>query len=413
MDKLRRFLNNTPPEYIQRFLKSFSRIGWEDIDWTAKPRSRTDQLERAVRNTTEKIEPLITATIEQIEKIADETGRRSLRDVLDPEEHDLEAFDQLPDPRACAIWVLQISTDLFERALEIDYASRKRTPKFWSGFILDGNPPLPEAFDGRRHVEFETDVQNIFASSAGLRGSSHIEWFRRMTTDPLTGERHWCVQATMYQEGTPRSEPVISEPKGLEHVIRAPLIEGAIVFDGEAGTIDVVARGGKRVHRKIAESFGSRILDLDSDMRLLETRALDLTKLARDRPLEIRAEDGIDGVEVSMLRLASTSGDPMMLTIETGSAGIIDEGDIYERMRREFGSPELSSRPSWRIVKAELRFTLTPKAGRSRGKILRVQLSLPNRTNLRQNTEIERRIAEKLLERWGLYEPTAKSDAAA
>ena len=411
MDKLRRFLNNTPPEFIQEFLNSFTTHGWDEIDWTSRPRKRTDQIESAIRSHIAKTSAEIQVTVDQIEKIADEKGRRSLRDVLKSDEHDLDEFDTLPDPRACAVWLRGIAPALFERALQIDYADRTRSPRKWSGYKLRHSGIEDDVSDLRRTM-FHGALAEILAKDGG-NGRIHIEWQDRVKHGAGTSDTRECLQVTIFREAAPRSEAAFSSVGALEYGIRRPVIEGALVYEPETGAIDVVTAGGKKVREEVANAFAINALGCEPEMDLIEARLLDLSSLSGWRQFEIRDEDGVEAVEVSKLHLSSPGSDPLFVMVQSGGPGPIDEGALYARMARLIGGPVLGQRPGWRVIFAELRITFRPEQGSSRSKSLRVELGLPNRTNLRENTERERLVANVLLDRWGIYaQPETGDDNA-
>ena len=117
---------------------------------------------------------------------------------------------------------------------------------------------------------------------------------------------------------------------------------------------------------------------------------------------DIFERGGKKTAEIERLRLAGPHSDGFMVTLETGG-GLTDDGSIHEQARCLLGPGAPIGRPGWRVISAGLRVTFAPEAGAKRRKSVRVELALPNRTNLRDQTERHRLIGGKLLERWGLY----------
>ena len=77
--------------------------------------------------------------------------------------------------------------------------------------------------------------------------------------------------------------------------------------------------------------------------------------------------------------------------------------DIYERAERAFGRNGLPGRQGWRVISAKLRITFEPESPKARTKKVTFELKAPDRTNLRDQIELHRRIADVLLARWQLY----------
>ncbi|RMF40106.1 MAG: hypothetical protein D6754_03975 [Alphaproteobacteria bacterium] len=156
----------------------------------------------------------------------------------------------------------------------------------------------------------------------------------------------------------------------LVTITRGPVIEGAVVWDERTAQLEVVAKGGSALRKDIARSFADTMLFGDVAASPIEQRALDLSSLKAEPVFDIRTEDGIELVTVEKLTLLSPSSLGLRAGFST-AATVID-------------------------------------AGSNKGKVIRVQLSWPNRTNLRNQTERHRLIANRLLDRWGLH---AKPDA--
>ena len=79
------------------------------------------------------------------------------------------------------------------------------------------------------------------------------------------------------------------------------------------------------------------------------------------------------------------------------------EGDLYERAERAFGSNSIPARLGWPVLAAKLRIVFEPEKPKARAKSVTFELKAPDRTNLRDQIELHRRIADTLLARWGLY----------
>ena len=82
----------------------------------------------------------------------------------------------------------------------------------------------------------------------------------------------------IYREDLPVSE---FEFKGndLNRHTRHPVQEGAVLYDRDGGSIDVIASGGRDVRARIAQSFADNMLCLKGTVRPVAARKFSLERL--------------------------------------------------------------------------------------------------------------------------------------
>lgn len=74
---------------------------------------------------------------------------------------------------------------------------------------------------------------------------------------------------------------------------------------------------------------------------------------------------------------------------------------LHDMARSWFGASDpLIRRPN--ILRARLAIKFSPMPGKSRGRTLNVELSVPFGCNLRDQSDVERLIGAKYFRRWGL-----------
>ena len=270
------------------------------VDHNLSSWKRADAVLKVLEQAGPKISEYVYSLVDRAGQFHTAHGLRALRSVVIAEDLDLQAFDAIEDVRACAVWLLARSARAFEHALAANYADSHTFGRMWSGFVFDGPAEMPRinAPDVRR--QFEDELRDELAKDV-LSGRCSFDWFFRVATDPVAGEAKRCIQVTIYQETRPQIEPQFTEQGHLTAVTRRPVYEGAIIFDEQSATIDVVAKGGLQLRQKIADMLGNAISPTEITARATELRLLDLSRLLGNDPLEVRAEDGITGVWVERL----------------------------------------------------------------------------------------------------------------
>ena len=91
------------------------------------------------------------------------------------------------------------------------------------------------------------------------------------------------------------------------------------------------------------------------------------------------------------------------MTIDRKGAREGGGDDLYACAARWFGQYGPPSGSGWRVLSAKLRVVFEPEKESRAEKRVIVELKVPDRSNLRDQTEQHHLIAETLLARWGLY----------
>ena len=175
--------------------------------------------------------------------------------------------------------------------------------------------------------------------------------------------------------------------------------EGAVLYDRDGGSIDVIASGGRDVRARIAQSFADNMLCLKGTVRPVAARKFSLERLRQQFPFDTDAADGIKAVQVTLIRLAHVGGRYERVTIEVDPA---DRVDIWTRSRQWFGDTNPLIRPEWRVTHAAVRIVFHPGPSGKHEGIVKIELRAPNGSNLRDQMQRHQIISQKYLARWGL-----------
>jgi hypothetical protein len=312
----------------------------------------------------------------------------------------LGAFDAMEDVTGCALLVMMRSAAAFENALSALYAQHLMNGRDWTGLDFEPGTEL-KVRPGAALSDFEQRVRTIFAAD-GPPPRLSVERFSRHEPDPAGAGTLAREQFTIFVEAPPETALAFAEGSTVEPRTVRPVREAAVIFDETERTLDVVARGGGKTRRReIAEAFAETMLVPGAAFLNRARRALALDRLKVRPMFDVRPEDGVRSVEVTKLAL----GAPDLGAIASFEVPVRGEQphrqDIYERASEV---SELPNRPGWRVLSAKLRITFAPERRNARPKTVTFELKSPDRTNLRDQIELHRRIATTLLTRWGLYE---------
>jgi hypothetical protein len=284
---------------------------------------------------------------------------------------------------------------MFVRALVAASADRLQHGRSWSEFGIEGESLIAAT---RYPDAFRVELANTLAHSDGVVGKVRVDSFRR---DIVRDDGKAVIRTTHY--AIYREDEAISdlEFRGdeIDQRTRHPVQEAAILYDPTTGSIDVMATGGKPIRTRIAQSFARNILRVKGTAHPVAPRTFSLNRLRRRISFNVDPADGIAAVKLTLIRLARIGAGYERVTIEVDPA---DQADMWTRCELSFGDSNPLIWPEWQVTHATLRIVFEPLTGRKFGPIVKIELCMPNGSNLRNQTAHHQIISRKYLARWGL-----------
>jgi hypothetical protein len=175
--------------------------------------------------------------------------------------------------------------------------------------------------------------------------------------------------------------------------------EIVMVYDRQHGTLEMYARGGKKVYIPLQEIFSRVILGVEIGPENRNSHPYELNGLlSRDFAFPTEPADGIETVRVRKLRLSIKGLPRRRITIEADPEGGVN--DIYEMLGNYLNQQRLPA-SILNVTQAGLKFTFDDSID-DLPKSLSFDLSYPNSSNLKSKPDGVRELAEKYLRQWGL-----------
>src|SRR6185437_8427828 len=401
---LPRFLRRTAPSILKQYFEAQGIEFAAPINWQAGQAKFIGPLAAAIGTLPGEDRARVLGDFEQAERLCDEIGQRELmRSIADS---GLRArMDFCPGTEARALLVLLTNRDAFARALDAAYAESRRHGRSWSGYRLSAQKS--PSVDPADLAHLEEDLKALFRDFDGSARKLKVETFERTVERRPDGTEKRVVHYTVYIEELPRTGMEFSRDE-LKRVTRRPAAEAAICCDPAAGTLEIVAKGGRILREEMARAFSMHMLKSGAELAPIPQRRFDLDRLMSMKAFPTDPADGIAKVVVLSLRLRDIDTTAGQVTIDVADP---DRETIYSVSAFWFGDDDPLRRPECRVLHAKLRITFHPERVGGRPKSITVELRSPNGSNLRDQTQRHHLIAEKYLARWGLIqEPIA--DAA-
>ena len=392
---LKHFLRATPSSALRLYCQAEGIEILKDPEWTDATKTKADALADAIHALSIQQQTRIVTDFERVDRLCNPVGQRALFSVI-PADSPIRAVLQAAEcSEARGLILLAQQCGLFEYALCAAYANGQRNGRSWSGFAIDR-----DAITGKEPPNwpaFKLHLAGILTRPDGTTGRLHVDSFERSDVGEDGKPTGTTVHHAIHTEALPVSEFEYQD-EGLTREIRRPADPGAILYDADARTIDVMVGGGQTIRRQVADSFADNILGTKGRVRPVARRYFNLERLRRPQAFVTDPEDGIKVVKVTLLRLARIGVPFERVTIEVDPS---DAVDICTRSTRWFGGRNPLLWPEWQVTHAALRIVFHPDSGRVRETAISIELRRPDGSNLRDQTRRHQIISQKYLARWG------------
>jgi hypothetical protein len=112
---------------------------------------------------------------------------------------------------------------------------------------------------------------------------------------------------------------------------------------------------------------------------------------------------------VDEIRLVPPGSEGGLITLECKRQGRRIR-DVYTSAATWFGRESPVGKAGWQIVGIRLRLTLKPDRIGKSARIITIELKSPMGTSLRENTDADHAVAEKLFRRWQIFGPEPEDE---
>jgi hypothetical protein len=384
MISLNRFLRRIPTNILQAYFVKASIPLAAGEEWSLALSHDTRGLKQLLDRLFEGDRARLMNDAERIGGMSDEPGQAALLGVLP----DHKPLKPLQNGHARAAWVFVNEPDSFRRAEEARFTDERRRGRMWSGYAGERNCSMvrsAEVLD-----RFRSAVRKHYGSQ-----NVHVDLFDREKKG-LKGEIFRLAQATIYRDGLPDDVPEFHDGK-LAWRPRKPVYEAAVTYEPKSGSIEVVA-DNRKSHAYLARMFAQEFLGSESGEDELPLREFSLDILLRPYNFPTDAEDGIESVKVTQLRVMPVDSEGERLTLECTRE---HSNTIWGMAAQRFGqSNPLDA--GWVATKAKLVIRFHPDKEARRSKVLPITVTMPHGCDLKDRTTHENLIGQKYLQRWQL-----------
>ena len=349
---------NNPLEPLRKISKPllreyFSRAAvLGQLSWDDPKAVDAEAIYAAMRELDAPVRASLQRALEDIDEMSDADGSRALsEDILRGASNKVAEFKELQKHGDRAMWAYLHLPKIFERAAAFAEAAHLARGRSW---VKRNGLPVPTP--DRPFVTTEEMKDSLGKAltafhSKELRGDG-------CTVRPLTradGAEYFFASLDDY----PYVVPVWRDGKIVDGLAVSRFAH-TFVYTPKAGTLEISAAGGKRVHGPLHTIFGKAIFGIDLPITDPIKPAYELRHLMkRSRVLRTDPLDPVDSPRLTRLILEPIDHPSEPITVEADPDRGPDRiDDVLDRLLRD----DVRSFERWRVIGARFHLNLKPAA---------------------------------------------------
>ena len=349
--------------------------------------------------------------LESCKLIADSGGRDLLRSAGHHKQVLMSGVDNLDaNDETCAVWLATEDREVFSLVVSAAQAQRGIGTRSWQAFCITQREPIHAAVGDLGCMErFRIAVERVLHQQ-----QRQLPPWRNLSIDHFeyaldrrdSHSRRPLVQVNVYAETTPRNHEILVDGQ-LVPVQLPGLYRASLIFDSARRTIEVVAKGGRAVRDALVDAFCKTLLPSHITTDRLARRQINFD-LFRSKP-QFARNPGDPLCVIDEMRLFSPGVDNGLVTLDCKRQGQ-HVHDVYSWASTWLGLGNPIGKDGWQIVSVRLRLVFKPERIGKSGRIVTVYLKHPLGTTLRENTNADHAVAERLFKRWGIFGPDIEDE---
>lgn len=383
-----RLIKNTPITSLQKYFEAIHNGLTADVDWGAEGNSVKKTLLSIADGLTGEKFALLKSDAERVNALTDELGQSILKHSVYNDE--IEEYYQLENEHDRALWLFLRDSQRFKQVEDCWYTDIGRNGRMWDAFI--GPQEVDVSKDDSDVSAFKKKILELFRAD----GKIQVDIYERTRADSEE-KKIELIQVMVYREDLPSTQLAFEDESLVSKIVR-PVKEVALTYEPKSGYIEVVAEGNEN-RKAIPKIFAEILLQSPIEGEKIPLKRYKIQSLLKHRALSFDTEDGIESVNVTMLKVAR----PDSYNTVTLDVATKEDRNIYEISKDYFGDND-PLKSGFKLKQVRISIKFMPDNENRRGKILHVKIREPNGCDLKSKSQKEKLIGDKYLEKWDLVE---------
>jgi hypothetical protein len=359
-----------------------------DVDWDRLSNTQVDDIFDAWQRLPDAQRKAVEIAFHDVHEMADEDGTRV---IIEEGQYHGEDLAPLLEPMESrydkALWTFMNRPTVWDAAVRFAKADSLSGGRSW---IKRGNVPAENGpmFDAETLLAFQEAVSAFYRDRQGRGHHCKVEYF------PRGRDHHYFF---VYLSDYADTYINFDDAGHFQRTPERRAFEIVFAYDSASSTLEMYAKGGKKVIEPLQQMFSMIILGAPLEPEEPGVQAYQLNGLMeRDFAFPTDPEDGIEDVVLRSLRLSILGRRRGRITLEPDPNDGRDR--IYEMLEDDLNRRRLP-KSILHVTKATLNFKLN---GNGHGRSLTFNITYPNGCDLKSKRDDQRLLGEKYLKRWGI-----------
>ncbi len=367
---------------------------------------------------TERLTPAITAAIDALEPdaakaiygelrrvhhLSNPRGADALRNIAKPDAALHDDFSQLSSDAERALWVMANWPELFDAAETILAVDQRIGKRGWKRLQITPGETLFRGADDIRALE--TALAAAFTPRKGRPRACQIDSLDRHLDGGLQ-------LGILIEDNAQRRLEFGDDNRAFWRDVRPPLSMDVVIYS-ESGVVDILAPGGAKTRQKVLEHIGQHIFKKALHTQTTKQPSFFLNRLRDGFELFDDSQVDLAAHRVERIRLSQVkvrANVPPNCNYIIKPPGEKDAPDALACIKSDRLDQLLSH--GFNIVDAVVTlYFLPPEPGKA-SRVLHIDLKQAGISNLRDLDQADARLAEALLQAWGVLKPVESERAA-
>lgn len=392
----RALIRQIPPRTWQFYFQT-RRIGLPaDHDWDMP----VERLAPAIITAIDALEPdvgkAIYGELRRVHALANQRGVDALRNIAKPDAALHDDFPQLSSDAERALWVMANWPELFDAAEAVYAVNQKIGKRGWKRLQIAQGETLFRSPEDMRALE--TALACAFTPKKGHPRACQIDSMDRH----LDGGLQLSI---LIEDNAQRRLEFGDDNRTFWRDVRPPLGMDVVIYP-ESGVIDILAPGGAKTQQKVLEHIGRHVFKKPLHAHAIKQPTFFLNRLRDGFELFDDSQVDLAAHRVERIRLSQVkvrANQPPHCNYIIKPPGEKEAPDALACIKSDHVD-HLMSR-GFNIVDAVVTLYFLPAEPGKTGRVLHIELKQAGISNLRDLDEADARLAETLLQAWGVLQP--------
>ncbi len=166
------------------------------------------------------------------------------------------------------------------------------------------------------------------------------------------------------------------EGSALKRRVGNPNIHMVLDYAKSTGVVRTLVRGGQKYQQMLVEAFAEHVLGVKANAHRIKSPTLNLSMLRTGFDVPEAFEDGFSMVQLKALTLLSPDA---ALKIECTAMQSSQQRSVHELLKEKLPGP---LEGQWAVTAAQVNLYYPPEPGRTRAKVVTIEVTSKGRLNL-------------------------------